>query len=151
MLHIHNLYESGGGVGPRVDSLTVSELDDIWAVTSRYIDTERLDFEAQLRTLPEVGLWQVRDGSLVGLGQPPCLPGRAASAGLRPSSLPRAGIAAFLDQLAQQHYGANRRPQTGVAIRSGQKRLLPTAAPLDAAALSAPDVRFFDQVNRRTS
>ena len=58
MLHIHNLYESGGGVGSkdpveitlrRVDSLTVSELDDIWAVTSRYIDTERADFEAQLR------------------------------------------------------------------------------------------------------
>src|SRR5690242_10911421 len=58
MLHIHNPYESGGGVGPkdpveitlrRVDSLTVSELDDIWAVTSRYIDTERADLEAQLR------------------------------------------------------------------------------------------------------
>ena len=51
----------------RVDSLTVSELDDIWAVTSRYIDTDRVDFEAQLRALPEVGLWQVRDGPLVGL------------------------------------------------------------------------------------
>jgi len=51
----------------RVSSLTVSELDDIWAVTSRYIDTDRSLFEARLRALPQVGLWQVRDGSLVGL------------------------------------------------------------------------------------
>jgi hypothetical protein len=29
-----------------VDALTVSELDDIRAVTSRYIDTDRSDFEA---------------------------------------------------------------------------------------------------------
>jgi hypothetical protein len=65
-----------GGVGPkdpveitlrRVDSLTVSELDDI-----------RADFEAQLHTLPEVCLWQVRDGPVVGLGQLRCLPGRVA-------------------------------------------------------------------------
>lgn len=48
-------------------ALRVSELDDIWAVTSRYIDTDRADFEAQLRALPKVGLWQVRDGPLVGL------------------------------------------------------------------------------------
>jgi len=51
----------------RVSSLTVSELDDIWAVTSRYIDTDRSLFETRLRALPQVGLWQVRDGSLVGL------------------------------------------------------------------------------------
>jgi hypothetical protein len=212
--------ETGRDVGPkdpveitlrRVDSLTVSELDDIWAGTSRYIDTDRVHFEAQLRTLPEVGLWQVRDGPLVGLVNfhvyPVVRRGRPATiiftssvvlderfrgrrlilkTGLRillrtrlrrpwrpvfwlfdtfsyksylllPRNLrefwPRRDqptppdIAAFLDRLAQQHYGANWRPETGVASRSGQKRLLPTAAPLDAAALSDPDVRFFDQVN----
>jgi len=220
MLHIHNMYEGGGGMGPkhpveislrRVDSLTVSELDDIWAVTSQYIDTGRADFEARLRTLPEVGLWQVRDGPLVGLVNfdvyPVVRQGRVTTiiftssvviderfrrrqlilkTGLRillrtklrrpwrpvfwlfdtfsyksylllPRNLrefwPRRDqptppeIAAFLDQLAQQRYGANWRPETGVASRSGQKRLRPTAAPLDAAALADPDVRFFDQVN----
>lgn len=220
MLHIHNPYESGCGVGPkdpveitlrRVGSLTVSELDDIWAVTSRYIDTDRVTFEAQLRSLPEVGLWQVRDGPLVGLVNfhvyPVVRQGRVTTiiftssvviderfrgrqlilkTGLRillrtklrrpwrpvfwlfdtfsyksylllPRNLrefwPRrdqptpAEIAAFLDQLAQQRYGANWSPETGVVSRFGQKRLLSTAAPLDAAALSDPDVSFFDQVN----
>src|SRR6266513_841335 len=68
MLHIHNQYERGGGVGPkgpveitrrRVGSLTVSELDDIRAVRSRHIHTGRAVFATQLRALPQVGLWQV--------------------------------------------------------------------------------------------
>jgi hypothetical protein len=222
MLHGHNRHEGAPRVRSkerieitlrRVSSLTVSELDDIWAVTSRYIDTDRSLFEARIRTLPEVGLWQVRDGSLIGLVNfdvyPVTWEGRVVTiiftssvviderfrgrhlvlqTGLRillraklrhplrraywlfdtfsyksylllPRNLrifwPRrdqptpADTARFLSHLAQQRYGANWRPETGVVSHSGDKRLLPTAAPLDAAALSDPDVRFFDLANPR--
>jgi hypothetical protein len=49
------------------DSLTSRELDEIWAVTDRYVETSRSDYEAKLRTLPEVGLWRIHDGTLIGL------------------------------------------------------------------------------------
>jgi hypothetical protein len=48
-------------------SLTRRELDEIWAVTDRYVETDRASYEAKLRALPEVGLWRARSGSLVGL------------------------------------------------------------------------------------
>ena len=86
----------------RVDSFTVSELDDIRAVTSGYIDT----------------------------GRPI-------------SRRSRAGC----PRLACGTTGPTAGPETGVASRSGRKPPRPTAAPPDAAALSGPDVRFFDQVN----
>src|SRR4051812_31740268 len=51
----------------RSDSLTPSELDEIWAVTDRYVETDRPIFEAKLRANGEVGLWRSRAGMLVGL------------------------------------------------------------------------------------
>jgi hypothetical protein len=48
-------------------SLTVAELDEIWAVTDRYIETPRGVYENKLKALPEIGLWRTRDGALVGL------------------------------------------------------------------------------------
>ena len=48
-------------------SLTPSELDEIWMVTDRYIETTREVYERKLKALPEVGLWRTRDGKLVGL------------------------------------------------------------------------------------
>ena len=48
------------------DSLTPRELDEIWAVTDRYVETSREYFEAKLRALPEVGLWRA-SGALIGL------------------------------------------------------------------------------------
>src|SRR4051812_6884953 len=51
----------------RSDSLTPRELDEIWAVTDRYVDTERLIYETKLHALPEVGLWRIRSGELIGL------------------------------------------------------------------------------------
>lgn len=48
-------------------SLTPGELDEIWAVTDRYVDTDRTIYEEKLRELPEVGLWRTRSGELVGL------------------------------------------------------------------------------------
>lgn len=48
-------------------SLTAAELDEIWAVTQRYVDTPRPFFERTLLALREVGLWRVRGGELVGL------------------------------------------------------------------------------------
>lgn len=48
-------------------SLTPAELDEIWAVTDRYVETSREYFEAKLLALPEVGLWRERGGPLVGL------------------------------------------------------------------------------------
>jgi hypothetical protein len=48
-------------------SLTPSELDEIWVVTDRYVETTRAVYEKKLKALPEVGLLRTRQGALVGL------------------------------------------------------------------------------------
>jgi hypothetical protein len=48
-------------------SLTSTELEEIWALTARYVDTPRQHYESKLLALPEVGLWRVRGGELAGL------------------------------------------------------------------------------------
>ena len=50
----------------RSDSLTVAQLDDVWDLTNRYIDTVRPVFEDTLRELPELALFRTADGMLVG-------------------------------------------------------------------------------------
>jgi hypothetical protein len=51
----------------RSDSLTPRELDEIWEVTDRYVETDRAIYEEKLHALPEVGLWRTRSGVLIGL------------------------------------------------------------------------------------
>ena len=51
----------------RSRSLSPAELDEIWALTGRYVDTARPHFEAKLLALPQVSLWRARGGALVGL------------------------------------------------------------------------------------
>ncbi|MDE2451450.1 MAG: hypothetical protein KGO22_20905 [Gammaproteobacteria bacterium] len=48
-------------------SLSAAELDEIWALTERYVDTPRPHYEEKLLALPEVSLWRASDGALVGL------------------------------------------------------------------------------------
>ena len=48
-------------------SLSPAELDEIWALTERYVDTPRQHYEQKLLALPEVSLWRARGGALVGL------------------------------------------------------------------------------------
>lgn len=48
-------------------SLSPAELDEIWALTERYVDTPRPHYEEKLLALPEVSLWRARGGALVGL------------------------------------------------------------------------------------
>jgi hypothetical protein len=48
-------------------SLTPRELEEIWTLTERYVDTPRQHYESKLLALPEVGLWRARDGELAGL------------------------------------------------------------------------------------
>ena len=48
-------------------SLSPAELDEIWALTGRYVDTPRAHYEEKLLALPEVSLWRARGGALVGL------------------------------------------------------------------------------------
>jgi hypothetical protein len=48
-------------------ALTPGELEEIWALTERYVDTSRSQYERALLALPEIGLWRVRGGPLVGL------------------------------------------------------------------------------------
>ncbi|MGH8181431.1 MAG: hypothetical protein ACRETR_10695 [Steroidobacteraceae bacterium] len=48
-------------------SLSPAELDEIWALTERYVATPRAHYEEKLLALPEVSLWRARDGALVGL------------------------------------------------------------------------------------
>ena len=55
--------------------------------------------------------------------------------------------AALIDQLATKVYGPAWRPARGVAVRSGQKRLRETTAPLVLSADSAPDLAFFARAN----
>src|SRR6185437_13525995 len=51
----------------RSRSLSPAELDEIWALTERYVDTPRAHYEEKLLALPEVSLWRERGGALVGL------------------------------------------------------------------------------------
>jgi hypothetical protein len=55
--------------------------------------------------------------------------------------------AALIDALATQMYGPAWRPARGVAVRSGQRRLRETAAPLTLGADIDPNVAFFAQAN----
>lgn len=48
-------------------SLSADELDEIWELTERYVDTPRAHYERKLLALPEVSLWRTRGGVLVGL------------------------------------------------------------------------------------
>ena len=61
-----------------------------------------------------------------------------------PTPEPRA---ALIDQLATDLYGPAWRPARGIAVRSGQKRLRPTAAPLDPDRDDDPNLRFFAGTN----
>jgi hypothetical protein len=56
-------------------------------------------------------------------------------------------VSAFMDQLASRMYGASWQPERGIAVRSGQKRLRPGAAPLEATALDDPDLAFYTRMN----
>jgi hypothetical protein len=60
-----------------------------------------------------------------------------------PTPEPRA---ALMDELATRIYGPAWRPARGVVVRSGQKRLRATAAPL-APGGEDPDVKFFATAN----
>lgn len=61
-----------------------------------------------------------------------------------PTPEPRA---ALMDQLATELYGPAWRPSRGVAVRSGQKRMRPSAAPLALTPDSSPDLQFFASAN----
>ena len=54
---------------------------------------------------------------------------------------------ALIDQLATGLYGPAWRPAYGIAVRSGQKRLRPVAAPLVLTADSDANLRFFAAAN----
>jgi hypothetical protein len=55
--------------------------------------------------------------------------------------------AALIDQLATETYGPAWRPARGIAVRSGQKRLRETAAPLMLRPGAGPDLLFFAHMN----
>jgi len=55
--------------------------------------------------------------------------------------------AALIDHLATQVYGPAWRPARGIAVRSGQKRMRETAAPLILARDSDPHLEFFARAN----
>jgi hypothetical protein len=55
--------------------------------------------------------------------------------------------AALIDRLATELYGPAWRPAYGIAVRSGQKRLRPVAAPLVLTPETPADIRFFAAAN----
>jgi hypothetical protein len=55
--------------------------------------------------------------------------------------------AALIDELATRLYGPAWRPSRGIVVRSGQKRMRATAAPLELTPESDPNLRFFAAVN----
>jgi hypothetical protein len=55
--------------------------------------------------------------------------------------------AALMDALAQQVYGPAWRPALGIVVRSGQKRLRETTAPLILARDSDPHLEYFARAN----
>jgi hypothetical protein len=48
-------------------SLSPGELDEVWALTDRYVESERASFERKLREVPEVLLFRNARGELVGV------------------------------------------------------------------------------------
>jgi hypothetical protein len=54
---------------------------------------------------------------------------------------------ALIDQLAAATYGPAWRPARGIVVRSGQKRLRATAAPLAPDNRQDPDIEFFAHAN----
>lgn len=56
-------------------------------------------------------------------------------------------VAALLDELATRTYGPAWRPARGIVVRSGQKRMLASAAPLELSADSDPHLQFFAAAN----
>jgi hypothetical protein len=55
--------------------------------------------------------------------------------------------AALIDQLATQMYGPAWRPARGVVVRSGQKRMRSSAAPLVLGPGTDPELEFFARAN----
>jgi len=55
--------------------------------------------------------------------------------------------AALISQLAMQTYGEAWRPELGVVVRSGQKRLRSSAAPLVLGPGADPELEFFARAN----
>src|SRR5262249_51750230 len=53
-------------------------------------------------------------------------------------------IRRFIDHLARARYGNDWRADRGIVCRSGHKRLRDATAPIDADALSDPDIAFFE-------
>ena len=62
----------------------------------------------------------------------------------QPTPEPRA---ALIDQLATREYGPAWRPARGIAVRSGQKRLRETTAPLELRTDADPSLEFFARMN----
>lgn len=54
---------------------------------------------------------------------------------------------ALMDKLAVDAYGEHWRPEKGIVTRSGQKRLLPEAAPLEWKLVGIPDLEFYARAN----
>lgn len=192
-------------------SLSPGEMDEVWALTDRYVESEREFFERKLREVPEVLLFRNARGELVGVSSVDVYPVRHGGrtewiifnanavvdeAYRRRGILERAGawtflrlkrrrplarawwmfdtfsyksylllprsfrdfwprrergtpgeVRALLDRLARERYGDAWDPARGVVRRSGKKRLRPHTAPVDAALLADPDVRFYEEVN----
>ena len=57
------------------------------------------------------------------------------------------GEAALMDSLANHVYGPAWRPERGIVVRSGQKRMRETTAPLILARDSDPNLEFFAKAN----
>jgi hypothetical protein len=62
----------------------------------------------------------------------------------QPTPEPRA---ALINQLAMETYGPAWRPARGLVVRSGQKRMRETAAPLIMRPDAGPDLQFFARMN----
>ena len=54
---------------------------------------------------------------------------------------------ALMHQLAAQVYGPDWRPDKGIVVRSGRKRLRAATAPLEPGRHDSPDLAFFARVN----
>jgi len=53
----------------------------------------------------------------------------------------------LIDTIAKEVYGDAWRPTQGIVVRSGQKRLKPGTAPLEALSMRTPELEFFARVN----
>jgi hypothetical protein len=123
--------------------LSAAHWDEIWILTQEFFEVERPHAENELRARQRIALFHMNGSYKSYL----LLPRNFRHFWPRHDRPTPPACAALIDQLAVRLYGAAWRSDLGVVMRSGQRRLRETAAPLILTRDSDPNLAFFSRAN----